>query len=116
MQPSSQNCAPLWRSYHSARTSCIIQFAGRLTFRIAGGPMNHRMFLFNTGIVGAGWLGAGNAAPGFLRAGTAIKSDLNLKLEEKPVAFTVPPLPYAFYALEPSIATTTMALHHANHQ
>src|SRR5260370_6541483 len=115
MQPSSQNCAPLWRSYHGARTSCIIQFAGRLTFRIAGGPMNRRTFLFKTGIVGAGWLGAGNDAPGFLRAGTAIKSDLNLKLEEKPVAFTVPPLTYAFDALEPYIDTKTMEIHHDKH-
>ncbi len=33
--------------------------------------MNRRSFLWNTGIVGAGLLGAGNAAPGLLRADTA---------------------------------------------
>jgi hypothetical protein len=53
--------------------------------------MDRRNFLFNTGIVGAGLLGGGTVVPELLRAGAAAKSDLNLTLEEKPVAFTVPP-------------------------
>src|SRR5258708_2574064 len=77
--------------------------------------MNRRNFLFNTGIVGAGLLGAGNAAPGLLRAGTATNSDSNLTLEEKPVAFTLPPLPYSFDALEPYIDAKTMEIHHDKH-
>src|SRR6202162_2727048 len=77
--------------------------------------MNRRNFLLNTGIVGAGLLGAGNAAPGLLRAGTATNSDSNLTLEEKPVAFTVPPLPYSFDALEPYIDAKTMEIHHDKH-
>src|SRR6202165_3665081 len=77
--------------------------------------MNRRNFLLNTGIVGAGLLGAGNAAPVLLRAGTATNSDSNLKLEEKPVAFTVPPLPYSFDALEPHIDAKTMEIHHDKH-
>src|SRR5258707_1269173 len=77
--------------------------------------MNRRNFLVNTGIVGAGLLGAGNAAPGLLRAGTANNSDSNLTLEEKPVAFTLPPLPYSFDALEPYIDARTMEIHHDKH-
>ncbi len=77
--------------------------------------MNRREFLFNTGVVGAGLLGAGNSARGLLRAGGAIRSDSNLNLEDKPVAFTVPPLPYAFDALEPYIDAKTMEIHHDKH-
>ena len=44
--------------------------------------MHRRKFLMNAIVVGAGFLGAGNAAPGLLRAGTAADSDSNLTLEE----------------------------------
>src|SRR5713101_3954552 len=101
--------------YHLAATSGIIPRAGRFALRTAEVPMNRRNFLFNTGIVGAGLLGAGNAAPGLLRAGTATNSDSNLTLEEKPVAFTLPPLPYSFDALEPYIDAKTMEIHHDKH-
>ena len=37
------------------------------------------------------------------------------ELEEKPVAFTVPPLPYPFDALEPYIDAKTMEIHHDKH-
>src|SRR5690242_8829280 len=77
--------------------------------------MDRRRFLLDTGIVGAGLLGAATAAPSILRAGTANKSDLNLTLEENPVAFTVPPLPYSFDALEPYIDAKTMEIHHDKH-
>src|SRR3989454_3939174 len=77
--------------------------------------MNRRKFLANTGIVGAGLLGGGKAAPGFLCAGTAANSDSNLTPEEKPVAFSVPPLPYSFDALEPYIDAKTMEIHHDKH-
>src|SRR5438309_11329160 len=77
--------------------------------------MNRRNFLLNTGIVGAGLLGSGNSAAGLLRAGTVTNSDSNLTLEEKPVAFTVPPLPYSFDALEPYIDAKTMEIHHDKH-
>jgi Fe-Mn family superoxide dismutase len=77
--------------------------------------MNRRRFLFNTGIVGAGLFGAGKASPDVLRAGSFISSDSNLSLEEKPVAFTVPPLPYPFDALEPHIDAKTMEIHHDKH-
>src|SRR5256884_35106 len=77
--------------------------------------MNRRKFLANTGIVGAGLLGGGKAAPGLLRAGTATNSDSNLTPEEKPVAFSVPALPYSFDALEPYIDAKTMEIHHDKH-
>src|SRR5713226_4829749 len=115
IRPSWQGCVSLRRSYHGARINCIIRPAGRLTFRIAGVPMNRRTFLFNTGIVGAGLLGAGNSAPGLLPPGGAIEPDSNLKPEEKPVAFTVPPLSYSFDALEPYIDAKTMEIHHDKH-
>ena len=77
--------------------------------------MNRRKFLVNTGIVGAGLLGTSSGASAALRSGTTLNFASNLKLEEKPVAFTVPPLPYAFDALEPYIDAKTMEIHHDKH-
>jgi Fe-Mn family superoxide dismutase len=77
--------------------------------------LNRRKFLVNTGIVGVGLLGGGNAAANHLRPRVATNPDLNLTLEEKPVAFTVPPLPYSFDALEPHIDARTMEIHHDKH-
>src|SRR5271165_4496001 len=73
--------------------------------------MNRRKFLFNTGIVGAGLLGSRNAGTGLLHA----EKISNYTPEEKPMAFTVPSLPYAFNALEPSIDARTMEIHHDKH-
>src|SRR6202790_2833891 len=69
----------------------------------------------HTSIVGAGLLGAGSAALGLFRAGSTVNSHSNLNLEDKPVAFTVPPLPYSFDALEPYIDKMTMEIHHDKH-
>src|ERR1700676_296809 len=69
----------------------------------------------HTSIVGAGLLGAGSAALGLFRAGSTVNSHSNLNLEDKPVAFTVPPLPYSFDALEPYIDAKTMEIHHDKH-
>jgi superoxide dismutase, Fe-Mn family len=62
---------------------------------------------------GIAWAGSGASAA--LRSGTASEFASNLKLEEKPVAFTVPPLPYSFDALEPYIDAKTMEIHHDKH-
>src|SRR5277367_6242963 len=78
-------------------------------------PMNRRSFLVNTGIVGAGLLGAGSGASAVLRSATASEVAANLKVEEKFVPFTVPPLPYSFDALEPYIDAKTMEIHHDKH-
>src|SRR6516162_1413454 len=77
--------------------------------------MDRRRFLVNGGIVGAGVLGAGSRAPGLLRPGPRSELDSHLKMEDKPVAFTVPPLPYPFDALEPYIDAKTMEIHHDKH-
>lgn len=77
--------------------------------------MDRRKFLVNTGIVGAGIVGAGHVAPGLLRAGTTNNLDLNHTSEDKPMAFTVPALPYSFDALEPHIDAKTMEIHHDKH-
>jgi Fe-Mn family superoxide dismutase len=77
--------------------------------------MNRRKFLANTGMFGAGLLGGENAAIELLRTHASTNSDLNLTPEEKPVAFTLPPLPYSFDALEPHIDARTMEIHHDKH-
>src|SRR5664279_6305783 len=75
--------------------------------------MDRRKFLFNSGVVSAGLLSAGQVAPGLLHGGT--KSDSYLKMEDTHVAFTVPPLTYSFDALEPYIDAKTMEIHHDKH-
>ena len=77
--------------------------------------MNRRQFLLNTGFVGAGLLGTQNAASGLLHAEEEFNSTVNLNSEEKTMAFTLPPLPYSFDALEPSIDAKMMEIHHDKH-
>jgi Fe-Mn family superoxide dismutase len=77
--------------------------------------MDRRKFLVNTGLVGAGWLGAGQAAPGLLHAGTRSDTNFHSNLEDTHVPFTLPPLPYSFDALEPYIDAKTMEIHHDKH-
>jgi superoxide dismutase, Fe-Mn family len=77
--------------------------------------MNRRGFILGTGIVSAGLLEARGAVPSFLRSNPATGFKLNSKLEENPVPFTVPPLPYPNDALEPHIDAKTMEIHHDKH-
>ncbi len=77
--------------------------------------MNRRKFLVNSGVVGAGLLGAGQVAPSLLHASSGPDSNSYLNLEDTHVPFTVPPLPYAFDALEPYIDAKTMEIHHDKH-
>jgi len=76
--------------------------------------MDRRKFLVSTGLVGAGVLGAGSVAPGLLEAARP-DENTHLTLEDKSVAFTLPPLPYSFDALEPYIDAKTMEIHHDKH-
>jgi Fe-Mn family superoxide dismutase len=77
--------------------------------------MNRRKFLLRGSVVSAGLLGT-SAVANLLQASTTTKSfEPNLKLEDKPVAFTLPPLPYSFDALEPHIDAKTMEIHHDKH-
>jgi superoxide dismutase, Fe-Mn family len=77
--------------------------------------MDRRKFLSTSGILGAGLLGAGNAASSLLHAESGSDFESHLNLEDKPVAFTVPPLPYPNDALEPYIDARTMEIHHDKH-
>jgi superoxide dismutase, Fe-Mn family len=76
--------------------------------------VNRRKFLYAGSFVSAGLLSASQTAPSLLHAAN---SNLNekLNLEDKPMAFTVPPLPYPFDALEPYIDAKTMEIHHDKH-
>ena len=76
--------------------------------------MNRRKFLVGSGYA-AGYIGAGSMASGLLRAEPRTETGSKINLEEKPVAFTVPPLPYSFDALEPYIDAKTMEIHHDKH-
>jgi len=76
--------------------------------------MDRRKFLVNSGVVGAGLLGAGTA-PGVFEAAARSNAESHFNLEEKLVAFTVPPLTYPFDALEPYIDAKTMEIHHDKH-
>jgi superoxide dismutase, Fe-Mn family len=75
--------------------------------------MDRRKFLVTSGIVGAGYLGAGSAASGLLHAETG---NTHFTMEEKPMAFTLEPLPYPEDSLEPYIDARTMQIHHDKHQ
>jgi Fe-Mn family superoxide dismutase len=77
--------------------------------------MNRRKFILGTGIVSAGLLEAQSAVPSFLGSSPATGFKSNSKLEENPVPFTVPPLPYPNDALEPHIDAKTMEIHHDKH-
>jgi Fe-Mn family superoxide dismutase len=78
--------------------------------------MDRRKFLVSSGLVGAGVLGVGSVAPGVFEAASLdANSNSYRELEDKPVAFTVPPLPYPFDALEPYIDAKTMEIHHDKH-
>ena len=77
--------------------------------------MDRRKFIFGTGTFGAGLLGVANTPAALSKANPAPDFGTNLKMEETPVAFTVPPLPYPFDALEPHIDAKTMEIHHDKH-
>src|SRR5258707_3579462 len=77
--------------------------------------MDRRKFLSTSGILGAGLFGAGNAASSLLHAEPGTDFESNLNLEDKTVAFSVPPLPYPNDALEPYIDARTMEIHHDKH-
>jgi len=76
--------------------------------------MDRRKFLVSTSLVGAGVFGAGSVASCLLEAARP-DGNTHLTLEDKTVAFTLPPLPYSFDALEPYIDAKTMEIHHDKH-
>src|SRR6201996_4186002 len=74
--------------------------------------MDRRRFL-SSAVVGAGLFRAGRLPRDFFETNQLSYS--HLILEDKPVAFTVPPLPYPNDALEPHIDAKTMEIHHDKH-
>src|SRR5579884_2641910 len=76
--------------------------------------MFRRQFLALAAGFGARWLGAASAAFGFPSASTGFHQEANFT-GGRPVAFTLPPLPYSFDALEPHIDARTMEIHHDKH-
>jgi len=85
--------------------------------------MDRRNFLIGTGLAGAGIIGGDLLT---IRAGELFKSNPSSKetalahqqpvlKKEGPVAHVLPPLPYAFDALEPYIDAKTMEIHHDKH-
>src|SRR5262252_5305128 len=77
--------------------------------------MNRREFLVAGSVAGAAFFRPDHAAAKLLADGGPAKYEANLTLEDKPVAFSVPPLPYPFDALEPYIDAKTMEIHHDKH-
>ena len=77
--------------------------------------MNRRNLLVAGSIAGAALLGAEKLAVSLLAADGLEKSNKNFTPEDLPMAFTVPPLPYSFDALEPYIDAKTMEIHHDKH-
>src|SRR5262249_23344043 len=77
--------------------------------------MNRREFLVVGSIAGAAYFRPDHAAADLPAAGGPAKHEANLTLEDKSVAFSVPPLPYAYDALEPYIDAKTMQIHHDLH-
>jgi Fe-Mn family superoxide dismutase len=85
--------------------------------------MNRRKFLVSAGLAGVGVIGASRG--GELLAASAEESlnpnsprrntQVATQAKETPMAFQVPPLPYAFDALEPYIDAKTMEIHHDKH-
>jgi len=77
--------------------------------------MNRRNLLVAGSIAGVALLGAEKLGASLLAADGPEKFKENFTPEDSPMAFTVPPLPYAFDALEPYIDAKTMEIHHDKH-
>jgi Fe-Mn family superoxide dismutase len=77
--------------------------------------VNRRDLLVAGSIAGAALLGAEKLAASLLAANGPEKSRKNFTPEDSSMAFTVPPLPYSFDALEPYIDAKTMEIHHDKH-
>ncbi len=77
--------------------------------------MKRREFLVSGSLAGAALLRTNQLGTSLLAAGGPKNSSAGSTPEEKPMAFTVPALPYAFDALEPYIDARTMEIHHDKH-
>src|SRR5258708_34840160 len=77
--------------------------------------VNRRNLLVDGSIAGAALLAAEKLGASLLAVDSPEKFRENFTPEDSPMAFTVPPLPYPFDALEPYIDAKTMEIHHDKH-
>ncbi len=77
--------------------------------------MKRRQFLIAGSIAGLTLLEADQLSTSLLAANDSASFGPNITPEDSPMAFTVPPLPYSFDALEPYIDAKTMEIHHDKH-
>src|SRR6266404_9851598 len=77
--------------------------------------MKRREFLVTGSVAGAALLGAEQLGASLLAANNPANFNSKISPEDKSMAFTVPPLPYPFDALEPYIDAKTMEIHHDKH-
>src|SRR5689334_9867636 len=77
--------------------------------------MKRREFLVVGSIAGTALVGAGQLDVSLLTAGAPANFRTTNSPKENSMAFTVPPLPYSFDALEPYIDAKTMEIHHDKH-
>src|SRR5258708_6903508 len=77
--------------------------------------VNRRNLLVDGSIAGAALLAAEKLGASLLAVDSPEKFRENFTPEDSPMAFTVPPLPYSFDALEPYIDAKTMEIHHDKH-
>jgi superoxide dismutase, Fe-Mn family len=77
--------------------------------------VKRREFLVAGSIAGAALFRTGQLGANLLAADSPENINAKVTLEDKPMAFTVPALPYPFDALEPYIDAKTMEIHHDGH-
>jgi len=77
--------------------------------------VKRRQFLIAGSIAGLTLLEADQLSTSLLAANDSASFGPNITPEDSPMAFTVPPLPYSFDALEPYIDAKTMEIHHDKH-
>jgi len=77
--------------------------------------VKRRQFLIAGSIAGLTLLEADQLSTNLLAANDSASFGPNITSEDSPMAFTVPPLPYSFDALEPYIDAKTMEIHHDKH-
>jgi superoxide dismutase, Fe-Mn family len=77
--------------------------------------VKRREFLTAGSIAGFALLEADQLTTRLLAANGPASFAPNITPEDSPMAFTVPPLPYSFDALEPYIDAKTMEIHHDKH-
>src|SRR6476659_2602299 len=85
------------------------------TIQATARSISRRRFLGSLSIGGAAALFAPGGATAFARMSPSTLATLDATLAAQAGGFSLPPLPYAYNALEPHIDEATMRLHHDRH-